>query len=178
MATGFSLYQQNLASFADIGPKRLSTEFEVEILGEDGGILQEWTNNKLKYLVKTVQIPSMKKFTVEYNILGGITGRSAGPPDIEHTTQMSYMEATDGRMLKFLKDWYTSGELYKVQISLIGPNDKEAPSVANGRVYTLVGCYPNRDAVDMDVSSNTESVNIQTELIYQYCEEFFNVSAA
>jgi hypothetical protein len=178
MSTGFSLYQQALAEFSAIGPKRLSTEFQMEVLNSEGSILPDWANGKLKYMVKTAQIPSMKNFIIEHNIAMGITSRDIGPPDIEHTMQVAFMEAVDGRTLKFLKDWFTSRQRYDVQLSLLGPNDEEAPSAANGRVFTLKDCFANRDAVDLDVSSNTEATNVQIELVYGYVQEFFTSTAA
>jgi len=169
---GFSLYQQALTEFSAIGPKRLSPEFQMDVLDSSGGIIPEWNNGRLGYLVKTAQIPSMKKFVIEHNIRAGITSRDIGPPDIEHTMTVAFMEAVDSRVLQFLKAWYTSGRRYDVQLTLVGPNDGEGGG-SDGKVYTLKSCFCNRDAVDLDVSSNTEAVNILVEIIYAYCQEFF-----
>lgn len=178
MATGFALYQQTLSEFSAIGPKRLSTEFEMEVLDQEGGILPDWSNGKLKYLVKTAQIPSMKSFVIEHNIQFGATARDQGPPDIEHTMQIAFMESVDGRLLRFLQDWFTSRKRYDVQLTLLGPNDAEGASGSTGRIFTLKHCFCNRDAVDLDVSSNTEAVNVQIELVYAYCQEFFTDTSA
>jgi hypothetical protein len=170
---GFSLYQQALTEFSAIGPKRLSTEFELVVLDNNGGIIQEFADGKLKYLVKTAQIPSMKNFVVEHNILFGISGRDIGPPDIEHTMQIAFSEAVDSRVMRFLQNWYTSRNRYDVQLTLVGPNDTEG-GTNTGKVFTLKSCFCNRDAVDLDVSSNTEAINVQVELVYAYVAEFFN----
>lgn len=176
MATGFALYQQALSEFAAIGAKRLSTEFRMDVLDETGGVLTEWNNQKLSYLVRTAQIPSMKKTIIEHNIAFGATSRDAGPPDIEHEMQVAFVDAVDSRMLKFLQDWFNSGNLYDVQLTLIGPNDKEGADQA-GKVFTLKECFINRDAADLDVASNTEALQLQTTLVYKYCLEFFQANA-
>lgn len=173
---GFNLYQQALTEFSAIGPKRLSTEFEMVVLNPQGGVLTNYANDKLKYLVKTAQIPSMKTFVIEHNLLYGMTARDQGPPDIEHTMQIAFSEAIDSRTMRFLQNWYTSRNRYDVQLTLVGPNDEEGGSQV-GKVFTLKQCFVNRDAVDLDVSSNTEPLNIQVELVYAYCDEFFKTNS-
>jgi len=175
MATGFALYQQALSEFSAIGPKRLSTEFQMDVLDQAGGVLPEWSNGKLKYLVKTAQIPSMQSTVIEHNIMYGMTGRDQGPPDIGHEMTVQLMESVDGRTLRFLQNWFVSQQRYDVQLTLVGPNDDTSGSSnAAGRVYTLKHCFANREAVDLDVSSNTEAVNVSMNLIYAYCQEFFS----
>jgi len=175
--SGFTLYQQALTEFSAIGPKRLSPEFQIDIMDQNGSVLPDWTNDKLKYLVKTAQIPSMKTFVIENNLMFGITSREPGPPDIEHTMQIAFMEAVDSRVMKFLQNWYTSRQRFEVPLTLVGPNDTDT-SGGTGKVFTLKHCFANRDAVDLDVSSNTEAVNVQIELVYAYVQEFFSAAGS